>query len=113
VGRLRTNPNAATEIKLSPFLIQNTKTIGFKNNVILEIGCGKGDFIIENALKFPENNYIGVEKYATVLLKAIKKISILTTPPTNIKFILGDFQEIYPDLKPHSITKIFLNFSDP
>ena len=49
----------------------------FKENkpVFVEIGMGKGDFIYQNALKHPENNYIGIEKFPSVLAAAINKIN--------------------------------------
>ena len=81
-----------------------------KNKIELEIGVGKGDFIIEKALSNPNINYIGVEKYASVLIFAIKKAE--KNKLTNIKFILLDAIHI-DEIFYKEISKLYLNFSDP
>ena len=54
----------------------------FNNNnpIYIEIGMGKGNFIIENAIKYPNINFIGIEKYDSVMVKAIKRLDILDLP---------------------------------
>ena len=81
-----------------------------KNKIELEIGVGKGDFIIEKALSNPNINYIGVEKYASVLIFAIKKAE--KNKLINIKFILLDAIHI-DEIFYKEISKLYLNFSDP
>lgn len=81
-----------------------------KNKIELEIGVGKGDFIIEKALSNPNINYIGVEKYASVLIFAIEKAE--KNKLTNIKFILLDAIHI-DEIFYKEISKLYLNFSDP
>ena len=81
-----------------------------KNKIELEIGVGKGDFIIEKAISNPNINYIGVEKYASVLIFAIKKAE--KNKLTNIKFILSDAIQI-DEIFYKEISKLYLNFSDP
>ena len=84
----------------------------FDNNnpVCLEIGMGKGQFILNMALNNPNINYIGVEKYSSVASVAIKKIN--EYKPSNLKVLIGDIASI-EDLLDKKIDTIYLNFSDP
>ena len=84
----------------------------FENNnpVCLEIGMGKGQFILNMALNNPNVNYIGVEKYSSVASVAIKKIN--EYKPSNLKVLIGDIASI-EDLLDKKIDTIYLNFSDP
>ena len=84
----------------------------FNNNnpIHIEIGMGKGDFIIENALKYPNINFIGIEKFDSVIVRAIQKSNELEL--NNLKLIRMDainLEEIFD----HEIDTIYLNFSDP
>ena len=80
------------------------------NPVCLEIGMGKGQFILNMALNNPNINYIGVEKYSSVASVAIKKIN--EYKPSNLKVLIGDIASI-EDLLDKKIDTIYLNFSDP
>ena len=84
----------------------------FKNDnpIYIEIGMGKGDFILENAINNPDINYIGIEKYDSIMALAIKKIEKYDIP--NLKLIRMDALDI-DKVFYHEIDKIFLNFSDP
>lgn len=84
----------------------------FNNNnpIYIEIGMGKGNFIIENAIKYPNINFIGIEKYDSVMVKAIKRLDILDLP--NLKLIRMDANKI-DEVFDKEIDKIYLNFSDP
>ena len=84
----------------------------FENNnpVCLEIGMGKGQFILNMALNNPNVNYIGVEKYSSVASVAIKKIN--EYKPSNLKVLIGAIASI-EDLLDKKIDTIYLNFSDP
>lgn len=87
-----------------------SKVFGNNNPIYVEIGMGKGDFIIENAKMFPNINFIGIEKYDSVLVRAIQKIEEIDLP--NLKLIRMNANKI--DLVfDHEINKIYLNFSDP
>lgn len=77
----------------------------------LEIGCGKGKFIIENAEKNPDTNYIAVEKVSDVILLAAEKAR--DRELKNIKFIICDAKGLTEIFEPHSVDFIYLNFSDP
>ena len=84
----------------------------FNNNnpIKIEIGMGKGDFIIENALKYPNINFIGIEKYDSVIVRAIQKSNELEL--TNLKLVRIDAIKIN-DIFSNEIDTIYLNFSDP
>lgn len=84
----------------------------FQNdNVIkIEIGMGKGDFIIENALKYPNINFIGIEKYDSVIVRAIQKSNELEI--NNLRLIRMDAINI-DSVFNKEIDTIYLNFSDP
>lgn len=84
-----------------------------KNEVHMEIGCGKGKFILEMAKTFPSVNFLAIEKYDSVLLRAVEKYLSLEERPENLKFILADFSDLAPKIKEGSIKTIYLNFSDP
>ena len=115
--RLRNNKNAKDIILNSPYTINNpeehkgkwNKVFNNKNKLYIEIGCGKGDFIIANAKAHPENNYIGIEKYDTVLMYAVKKIE---EDIPNLRFIRMDALDIDKVFN-KEVDLIYLNFSDP
>ncbi len=115
MGRLRTNPEAVNLIKLSSYCLvePSNKYFNNKNPLYIEIGMGKGLFIINNAIKNPNINYIGIEKYPTVILKAIKKIENYETKFHNLKIICDDANNLKNWFQNNSVDKIFLNFSDP
>ena len=90
----------------------------FNNNheLYIEVGCGKGQFIINQALKYPNINFIALERDSTILLKAIKKADEIIKQGyviNNLKFILGDASKIEFIFDDNEVDKIFLNFSDP
>ena len=85
----------------------------FENNnpLHIEIGMGKGRFIMDLAALHPEINYIGIEKYSSVLLRAIQKMEVNELP--NIKFIRMDAEDIMEVFGEGEVDRIYLNFSDP
>ena len=115
--RLRNNKNAKDIIANSEYTINNPEeyigkwkeVFNNKNKLYIEIGCGKGDFIIQNAKAHPENNYIGIEKYDTVLMYALKKVD---EDIPNLRFIRMDALDIDKVFK-KEVDLIYLNFSDP
>ena len=88
----------------APKLESNKKTY-------LEIGCGKGKFIVENAIKNPDINYYAVEKVPDVILLAAEKAK--ENNVDNINYIICDAKELAEMFGEHSIDRIYLNFSDP
>ena len=116
--RLKNVKGASEIIDVSPYIIKkpedykgNFKTI-FKNNndIHLEIGTGKGDFIIEMAKSFPNINFIGMEMYDSVLVRAVQKLENEQIP--NLKLIKFDATNI-ESIFNKEIDTIYLNFSDP
>lgn len=83
---------------------------GNNNPIKIEIGMGKGTFIYNNALRYPDINFIGIEKFDSVLARAIQKIGDIDLP--NLKLIRMDALDI-EDVFEKEIDTIFLNFSDP
>jgi tRNA (guanine-N7-)-methyltransferase len=77
----------------------------------VEIGMGKGKFIMELAALNPEINYIGIEKYSSVLLRALEKRN--ETELTNLYFIRYDAEYMNEIFDIDDIDRIYLNFSDP
>lgn len=85
---------------------------GFNNDnpIHLEIGMGKGKFILEMALKYPDINFIGVEKYSSVASFAIKRIREIK--PDNLRIMIMDAKNLSEVLE-GKVDTIYLNFSDP
>lgn len=77
----------------------------------IEIGMGKGRFMMDMAQAHPDINYLGIEKYSTVLLRAIQKMEQQELP--NLRFIRMDAEDICEVFEKEEIAKIYLNFSDP
>ena len=86
------------------------KVFNNSNPIYIEIGMGKGDFIIENAIKYPNINFIGIEKFDSVIVRAIQKSNELEL--NNLKLIRMDAIKIN-EVFNHEIDLIYLNFSDP
>lgn len=90
------------------------KVFGNENPVHIEIGMGKGRFLMTMAKKHPEINYIGIERYSSVLLRAIEKYDTEEFKDlTNIRFICMDAADIGNVFEKGEVQKIYLNFSDP
>lgn len=87
-----------------------SKVFSNDNPIYIEIGMGKGDFIIENAIKYPNINFIGIEKFDSVIVRAIQKSNELEL--NNLKLIRMDAMEI-DEVFDKEIDRIYLNFSDP
>lgn len=79
------------------------------NPIYIEIGMGKGKFILENALKYPNINYIGIERFDSVMAKAIKKIPDNIENLKLIRMNALDIDKVFSK----EIDLIYLNFSDP
>ena len=79
--------------------------------VWVEIGMGKGQFLMELARRNPQINFIGIEKYSSVLLRAVQKME--EEPLPNLCFVRMDAQELENVFGEGELDRIFLNFSDP
>lgn len=118
--RLKKVKGAKEKIEKSPYLIKDPSTHRGKfnklfnnsNPIRVEIGMGKGNFILNNALKYPNINFIGIEKFDSVLVRAVEKIEEQNIDIPNLKLICMDASLIDTVFK-NEIDVIFLNFSDP
>lgn len=116
--RVRNVKNKEEIISNSIYTIDNPESYKgkwqtlFNNNnpIYLEIGMGKGKFILENAKNNPNINYIGIEKNGSVLSYAIKKIEEYKL--NNLKLICFDANKI-DEIFSKDIDLLYLNFSDP
>ena len=115
--RLRNVKNKEEILSSSSYAIRNPKEycgkwkelFGNDHPIYVEIGMGKGQFVIQNALLHPEINFIGIEKYDSVIVKGLQKIP---EGLSNLYMVRGDALEI--DLMfHHEIDCVYLNFSDP
>ena len=84
---------------------------GNSNPVHIEIGMGKGVFITTLASQNPDINYVGIEKYSSVLLRAVEKQDEMQLP--NLRFIRMDAENINEVFGKDEVDRIYLNFSDP
>lgn len=85
-----------------------------ENEVYLEIGCGKGQFSIENAIKYPNRNFIAMEKEKTVIGVALKKALEINSQELNNLYFLNSYAENLENIfEKNSLRGIYLNFSDP
>ena len=117
--RLKNVPGSKEYIAASNFVIHDeTERKGkvreyFANDkpIQIEIGMGKGQFIYEMARQNPDINFVGIEKYSSVLLRAIQKME--EEPLQNLIFIRMDAEDITDVFDEGEIDKIYLNFSDP
>ena len=89
------------------------KIFGNDRPIYIEIGMGKGRFIIDNALRYPDINFVGIEKYSSVLLRALQKLDAMETVPSNLRFLCIDAKEITEYFDKGEVDRIYLNFSDP
>ena len=115
--RLRNVKNKDQILSSSPFFIADGslykgkwhRLFGNDRPIYLEIGMGKGKFLIENAIRYPEINFIGIERYDSVLARALEKVP---EDLKNIKIVRLNAEYI-EKLFDHEISLIYLNFSDP
>ena len=116
--RLKNVKGADEVIKASSYIILNpnnnkgkwNKVFDNNNPIHIEIGMGKGDFIIGMAKLYPNINFIGIEMYDSVIVKAVKKLE--DEQLNNVKLIRMDARLI-EDVFDKEIDLIYLNFSDP
>ena len=117
--RLRHIRGAEETIATSPYVIQEpelhkgswNQVFGNDNPIQIEVGMGKGRFIMELAQQNPDINYIGIERYSSVLLRGLQKRAQLEL--NNIYFMCIDAKNMADYFAPGEVDKIYLNFSDP
>lgn len=117
--RLRHIKGAEEQIAESPYVVRNPKNLkgkwhtlfGNGNPIRIEVGMGKGKFIMELAEKNPDVNYVGIERYSSVLLRGLQKRAEMEL--SNIYFMRLDALELEEVFAPSEVDRIYLNFSDP
>lgn len=120
--RLRNIPRADEVIQNHLIAIKNEKEqkgrwheeFGNNNPIFIEIGMGKGQFLLTLAKQNPEVNYVGIERYSSVLLRALEKFDTDEfCELKNIRFICMDAFELPEVFEYGEVERIYLNFSDP
>ena len=117
--RLRNVPGSREAIADSPLAINEPKKLkgkwneefGNNNPIRIEIGMGKGKFITQLAMENPDINYVGIEKYSSVLIRAIEKCEDIEIK--NLRFIRMEAEYIQDVFEKDEVDRIYLNFSDP
>lgn len=118
--RLRNIKGAREAIEVNPYVIPDPESrkghwhelFGNENPIRLEVGTGKGQFIIELAKKNPSVNYIGIEMYSSVLIRALQKRE-QEEDMHNLFFLRIDARTLPECFSPGEVDRIYLNFSDP
>ncbi|MBE6576864.1 MAG: tRNA (guanosine(46)-N7)-methyltransferase TrmB [Ruminococcaceae bacterium] len=122
--RMRKKKHGAERIAAcSELLIENIEVLkdGFdgvfadKHPVHMEIGCGKGNFACGMAQKYPDVNFVAMEKVPDVCCIALEKAKSRADerPNDNLRFIIGDAKTLAENVRAKSLDCIYLNFSDP
>jgi len=120
--RLRNIPGADDVIQKHPIAMKQVaeqkgkwwEVFGNENPIHIEIGMGKGQFLLTLAKQNPNINYIGIERYSSVLLRALEKFDTEEFMGLqNIRFICMDAFELPEVFSLGEVAKIYLNFSDP
>lgn len=117
--RLRNIPGAKDVITQSIYCIQNPTELkgtwhsflGNENPIHIEVGMGKGKFLMQLAALNPSINYIGIERYDSVLLRAVQKME--EEPLANVHFLCIDAATLPEIFDKEEVDRIYLNFSDP
>lgn len=118
--RLRNKKYARDMVSETKYVINNPKeqkgkwneVFGNNRDIYIEIGMGKGTFIIQMALQNPNINFIGIEMYDSVIVTAVKKLQEREEEIKNLRLIRMDAREI-EEVFSNEISRIYLNFSDP
>lgn len=117
--RLRHIPGSEEEIAQSPYVIQQPQcrkgrfgeVFGNDHPIEIEVGMGKGRFIMDMARLHPDKNYIGIERYSSVLLRGLQKRAEIELD--NVYFMCVDARDLAEIFAPGEVNRIYLNFSDP
>lgn len=120
--RLRNIPGSRETIAASDYVVHEDvmkekrgcwdTVFGNDRPLYIEVGMGKGRFITDLALKYPQNNYVGIEKYSSVLLRALEKRE-QQPELDNLLFLRMDAEELPQVFGKDEVSGIYLNFSDP
>lgn len=122
--RLRNIPGAKEVIENSPYVVHEpqkqkgrwSEVFGNDHPIHIEVGMGKGRFLMDMAKRYPEVNYVGIEMYDSVLLRALQKREEYEQNEgtlTNLYFMCVDARLLPEIFEKGEVEKIYLNFSDP
>ena len=120
--RLRNIPRADDTLQAHFTVIKNpkefrgnwTSVFGNDRPIRIEIGMGKGRFLLNMAKTYPNINFIGIERYSSVLLRAVEKFDTEEfSDLPNIRFVCMDARELPEVFAESEVDRIYLNFSDP
>lgn len=119
--RLRNVRGSREAIQKSCYVVHEEETqasrwheiFGNQNPIHIEIGMGKGRFLVELAGRNPQINYVGIEKYSSVLVRALEKLEQTQPPLANVRFVRMDAEAIAKVFAEGEVDRIYLNFSDP
>lgn len=117
--RLRNVRGAREKIAADEYTVQEPKEnkgrwhefFENENPIHIEVGMGKGKFIMELAERNPDINYVGIEKFSSVLVRALQKME--EKELSNLVFIRMDAEELEEVFEKEEVAQIYLNFSDP
>ena len=117
--RLKNVPGAREAIAASDLVIKDAESLkgkwreywGNDKEIHIEVGMGKGKFMMGMAKAHPDVNYIGIEMYSSVLYRAVQKLEL--EPLDNLKYLLLDAKDIANVFDQGEVDRIYLNFSDP
>ncbi|MDR2977227.1 MAG: tRNA (guanosine(46)-N7)-methyltransferase TrmB [Streptococcaceae bacterium] len=87
------------------------ESFGNQNSIHIEVGCGKGDFVLGMAARHPEINYVAIDLQSTVISYALDKL--LASNLSNVRLLLADGRSLAEYFLPHQVELLYLNFSDP
>lgn len=110
--------NACSDLMINDFeALKNDPLYAFENKngeLCLEIGCGKGNFACGISEKYPEKNFIAMERVSDVCCIALEKAKATSDKRNdNLRFIIGNAENLCEWFPMHSIDTLYLNFSDP
>lgn len=120
--RLRNIPRADGTLKSNVLVIKSPEAqrgcwkqvFGNGKPLYIEIGMGKGQFLLNMAKTYPDINFVGIERYSSVLLRAVERMDMEEYRELkNIRFICMDARELEQVFAPEEVKRIYLNFSDP
>jgi tRNA (guanine-N7-)-methyltransferase len=118
--RLRNKPWAGEYIESHPAIVEQDpekwkgrwyERFGNEAPLHIEVGTGKGRFLTEMAKMYPHINYIGVEKYESVLITAVQRAVEENIP--NVVFLQKDVSDLTDYFSPKELDRVYINFTDP
>ena len=109
--RMRKKKHGAERILACSEYFVPEGTVITESPIELEIGCGKGSFVSGLAKRYPEKSFIAMERVSDVILLAAERIK--NEELGNVRFIIGDARNLKEHFPLHSVSRLYLNFSDP